>query len=83
MEKLLKNVNEKSWHELKVEAMRHRLSLGKFLTYLLKEHKEAEMKKEDGWDYLFAKRRKLSDSEAESIKKTIHEVFESEYGFES
>lgn len=81
MKKLLKNVDEKSWHELKVEAMRHKLPLSQFLAYILREHKASESKAK-GWNYLFAKRKKLSEAEAASMKKTIHDVFEREYDFE-
>ncbi len=82
MEKLLKNVDPENWRELKLEAHRHHLKLGEFMGYLLKEHQRREKKKPTAWDYVLSRRKRLSDSEAESMKKSLA-VFEKEYEFEA
>lgn len=82
MEKLLKSVNQESWNEFKREANHQGLKLGKFLHYLVQEHKKSEKRKLSGWDYIFSKKKGLSDHEANSIKSAIA-TFENEYGFES
>ncbi|MBI2565365.1 hypothetical protein HYV79_05295 [Candidatus Woesearchaeota archaeon] len=40
MNKLVKNVDVESWRELKLEASKHNMNLGKFLSFLVKEHKQ-------------------------------------------
>lgn len=82
MEKLLKSVDQESWNEFKKEANHHGLKLGKFLHYLVQEHKKFEKRKSPGWDYIFSKRKGLSNQEADEIKLALA-AFEKELEFES
>lgn len=81
MEKLIKDVDERSWLELKGEAARHRLKLGEFLSYLVKEHKRIERKKKNAWAYVLRGGKRLADADATAIRKTIS-TFEHGYNFE-
>lgn len=81
MEKIIKNVDEHSWLELKGEAARHRLKISEFLGYLVKEHKRIERKKNNAWNYVLRGGKRLSDADAMAIRKTIS-TFEHGYNFE-
>ena len=80
MNKLVKDVNPKSWHEIKMEATKHGMKIGEFLSFLIKEYKKRE--KKSAWHYIFNAKKRLTDKEAEAIKKSIHKDFETEYDFE-
>lgn len=83
MEKLLKDVDERSWQELKGEAAYHQLKIGEFLGYLVKEHKRAERKKKKAWDYVLCGKKSLSRAEAATMREALSSsAFEREYTFE-
>lgn len=83
MEKLIKDVDERSWLELKGEAAYHRLRVGEFLSYLVKEHKRSERKKKKAWDYVLRGKKSLSKAEAATMRETLSSsAFEREYTFE-
>ncbi len=78
---MIKNVDEHSWLELKGEAAHHKLKVGEFISYLVKEHKRIERKKKNAWEYVLLGRKRLADADATAIRKTIS-VFEHDYNFE-
>jgi len=80
VERLVKNVDEKSWRILRVEAVKHGKPIGKFLGFLVEEHVKREGEKTN-WDAILKMKPSLSDAEAEKIKRAI-KVFEKSYGFE-
>jgi len=82
MNKLVKDVDPKSWYEIKMEATKHGMKISEFLSFLVKEHKTKEKKKFSVWDHILYGKKSLTDKEAEAIKKSIHDAFETEYDFE-
>ncbi|HKZ50002.1 MAG TPA: hypothetical protein VJ110_03290 [Candidatus Nanoarchaeia archaeon] len=80
MERLIKNVDEKSWRSLKAEAAKHGKPIGKFLAYLVEEHTKIESKKSN-WEEILKVGKILTDEEARKVKGATA-VFEKEYGFE-
>ena len=80
MEKLVKNVEPKSWHLIRVEASKHGMTIGQLLKLLINEHLKME-KKKTGWDEILREERTITDLEAEKIKSAMRK-FEKSYGFE-
>lgn len=80
MEKLIKNVDEHSWRDLKVEAAKQGKPIGRFLTQLVTEHKKMETEK-NNWDIILKRGKMLTKAEAKVAKNAIL-VFEKEYDFE-
>jgi len=81
MHKLLKNVDEESWNELKVEAARHRQTLSAFLASIVREHQLTERKKRAAWDVVLNGKKHLTDADAAALRKALA-PFEKEHGFE-
>lgn len=81
MEKLIKNIDKDAWNELKEEAARHRMRLGAFLAYIVKEHKRIKNKEYSAWNHVLKGKKCLNPQEAVAIRNSL-KVFEQEYNFE-
>ena len=80
VERLVKNVDEKSWRILRAEAVKHGKPIGKFISVLVEEHVKRESSGSN-WDVILRRKPFLTAAEAEAVKKAAG-VFEQSYGFE-
>jgi len=69
--KTIKDVDEKTWQELKTLSVRSGVKMGKMLEKLVREYKAYT---EQRWKEILSGKKLLSDKEAEDMMKVVREA---------
>lgn len=74
MDRAIKNVEEVTWRQFKLEAVKIGLPMGAFLGRLVESYREK--KSAANWDAVFSHEKRLSRDEVKSLRKEISQFRE-------
>lgn len=81
MNTLIKNIDEKRWHFIKIQAAKERKTIGELFNAIIYEYENKEKTDKNVWEQVLSRKQSLTEKQAEDMKKAIM-CFKKSYGFE-
>ena len=81
MNTLIKNIDEKRWHFVKIQAAKEKKTIGELFNALILDYENKEKTHRDTWEKLLSRKPTITEKQAEDMKKAIMS-FKKSYGFE-
>lgn len=81
MNTLIKNIDERRWHFVKIQAAKERKKIGELFNAMILDYENKEKADKSRWEKILSRKPTLTEKQAEDMKRAITS-FKKSYGFE-